>query len=313
MNVKPREHRLDSEIVHYAWDRSIEPRLEVESGDIVTLEIRGGGDNYFHRHSTIEDLRRRPPMRGHPLTGPIRVHGARPGDALQVDILAVKPWDWGYTLIVPGMGLLQEDLPGPYLKIWEIGGSQAQFSSRIAVPVEPFLGILGVAPPDPGPHPTMPPRRWGGNLDIKQLTVGATLWLPVGVDGALFSAGDAHAAQGDGEVCVTAIETGATATVRLSLVGDAQLAAPEFQTGGPLIPRTNARPWHATTGISDSPATAAREAVRGMIHYLGRTYGLTDEQAYVLCSVAVDLKISEAVDAPNWVVSAFLPLSIFEG
>lgn len=306
-------HGLDSGTVHYAWDRSIEPRLEVEPGDIVTVEIRGGGDNYFHRNSTTEDLRRRPPMTGHPLTGPIRVRGVRPGDALQVDILAVEPWDWGYTLIVPGMGLLQEDIPGPYLKIWEVDGSRAQFNPRITVPVEPFLGILGVAPPEAGPHRTMPPRRWGGNLDIKQLTAGATLWLPVGVDGALFSAGDAHAAQGDGEVCVTAIETGATATLRLGVVHDARLAAPELQTAGPLIPRTNAGPWYATTGVADNPAAAARDATRAMIRYLGRTQNLTDEEAYVLCSVAADLKISEAVDAPNWVVSAFFPLSIFEG
>ena len=148
-------------------------------------------------------------------------------------------------------------------------------------------------------------------MDIKQLTAGSTVWLPIEVEGGLFSVGDGHAAQGDGEVCVTAIECGLTSVLRFSLRTDLHLETPELRTSGPLTPRTNTAGWHATTGIAPDLMEAARAATRAMIAYLGREHGLSREDAYILCSVAVDLKISEVVDAPNWIVSAFLPLSIF--
>jgi len=149
-------------------------------------------------------------------------------------------------------------------------------------------------------------------MDVKQLTAGSTLFLPVCVDGALFSTGDGHAAQGDGEVCITAIETQMTATLRFTVRRDFRLEEPEFQTGGPIAARTNVGPHYATTGIAPDLMAATKKAVRAMIGYLVRAHGLRREEAYALCSVAVDLKISEVVDAPNWVVSAFLPLSIFQ-
>jgi acetamidase/formamidase len=302
---------LDCDVIHEVWDNSIPPRLEIESGDTVTFAIRGGGNNHFTPQSTHADVLTRR-IRGHPLTGPVAVKGARAGDVLQIEILELKPWDWGYTMIMAGKGLLHEDFSGPYLKIWDLSNGQtAQLKPGIEVPLEPFHGVMGVAPAAPGEHVTMPPRRVGGNLDVKQLTVGTTLWLPVEVDGALFSVGDAHAAQGDGEVCVTAIETGMTSTFRFTLRRDFTVQAPEFQTAGPLTPKTNTAGWYATTGVAPDLMEATKSATRAMIKYLGRTHDLTPEEAYVLSSVAVDLKISEVVDAPNWVVSAFLPLSIF--
>lgn len=305
-------HYLDSSVVHYAWDNALEPRLKIESGDTVTLETRGGGDNYYSRNSTDADVLRRPRFEGHPLTGPIRVRDAKPGDALQVEVLEIRTWDWGYTFVGPGLGLLQDELHGPYLQIWDLSSGQtAQFKPGIEVPIEPFLGILGNAPAAPGEHSTMPPRRTGGNMDTKQLTVGSTVWLPIEVEGAIFSAGDAHGAQGDGEVCITAIETGSTSTLRLTLVPGFDLPAPQFRTGGPLIPRTNGGPWYGTTGVGPDLMEATKDAVRAMISWLGRERGLTPNEAYVLCSVAADLKINEIVGAPNWVVSACLPLSIF--
>ena len=304
-------HRLDASVVHYAWDNSLEPRLTIDSGDSVTFEIRGGGDNYFTRDSTHADVLGRV-IKGHPLTGPVAIRGARPGDVLQIEMLELVPWDWGYTMVAPGRGLLPEDFPEPYLKIWDLSnGRTAQLRPGIEVPLEPFQGVLGVAPAEPGSHSTMPPRQVGGNLDVKQLTAGSTLWLPIEVDGALFSVGDAHAAQGDGEVCITAIETGMTATLRFTLRQDFSLTSPEFRTAGPLTPKSNTAAWHATTGIAPDLMTATKTAVRNMIGYLTREHDLSREEAYVLCSVAVDLKISEVVDAPNWVVSAFVPLSIF--
>jgi acetamidase/formamidase len=306
-----RSFTLDSSVVHYDWDNSRPPRLEIDSGDSVTFEVRGGGDNFFNRQSSHQDVLRRV-FKGHPLTGPVAIKGARPGDVLQIEILELKPWDWGYTMIAPGRGLLPDDFPEPYLKIWDLSnGATGQLKPGIEVPLEPFHGVMGVALAEAGVHVTMPPRRVGGNLDVKQLTVGATLWLPIEVDQALFSVGDAHAAQGDGEVCITAIETGMTSTLRFTLRRDFSLAGPEFQTAGPLTQKTNTAPWYATTGVEPDLMAASRQAVRNMIAYLGRCHGLTPEEAYVLCSVAVDLKISEVVDAPNWVVSAFLPLSIF--
>lgn len=306
------EHRLDGSAVHYAWDNALPPRLEVDPGDIVTVESRGGGDGYYTPRSTHEDVLRRPRPKGHALTGPIRVRGARPGDAIRVDLLEMRIWDWGYTFVGPGWGLLQDEMPGPFLKIWDLSDLRtAEFKAGIEVPIEPFHGILGLAPAAPGEHPTMPPRRTGGNMDTKQLVVGSSVWLPVEVEGGLFSMGDAHAAQGDGEVCITAIETGATSRVRLTIVPGMGLAAPEFRTPGPLSSGTNTGPWHGTMGIGPDLMEATKDAVRAMIRYLGRDRGLTPNEAYVLASVCADLRLSEVVGEPNWVVSACLPLSIF--
>jgi acetamidase/formamidase len=306
-----RSFTLDSSVVHYDWDNSRSPRLEIDSGDSVTFDVRGGADNFFNQQSSHQDVLRRV-FKGHPLTGPVAIKGARPGDVLQIEILELRPWDWGYTMIAPGRGLLADDFSEPYLKIWDLSnGTTGQLKPGIEVPLEPFHGVMGLALAEPGVHVTMPPRRVGGNLDVKQLTVGTTLWLPIEVEQALFSVGDAHAAQGDGEVCITAIETGMTSTLRFTLRQDFSLASPEFQTAGPLTPKTNTGAWYATTGVEPDLMEATKQAIRNMIAYLGRSRGLTREEAYVLCSVAVDLKISEVVDAPNWVVSAFLPLSIF--
>ena len=306
-------HMLDAAVVHYAWDRDLPPLLEIASGDTVTFEVRHGSDGYFTPQSTHQDVLGHV-FKGHVMTGPVAIVGAKSGDVLQVEILELKTAEWGWTMIAPGRGLLPEDFPDPYLKIWDLSnGETARFRPGIEVPIEPFHGVMGVAWDEPGQHTTAPPRRWGGNLDVKQLVAGSTLWLPIDLDGALFSLGDAHAAQGDGEVCLTAIETGMTTTLRLSLRRDFALEGPEFRTAGPLVPKTNTAGWHATTGIAPDLMDATRAAVRAMIGYLGREHGLTREEAYVLSSVAVDLKISEVVDAPNWVVSAFLPLSIFGG
>jgi acetamidase/formamidase len=309
-----KRHFLGTGAVQYEFDRAIPPALTVESGDEITFETRGGQDGYYTKRSTADDVVRRPPSRGKALTGPVFIRDARPGDAVEVEVLEMQTWDWGHTLIQSGLGLLPDELPGPYLKIWDLtSGTTARFSDGIEIPIEPFLGVIALCPGDPGPHHTMPPRRVGGNMDVKHLTVGSTLWLPVEVEGALLTVGDAHAAQGDGEVCVTAIETGATATLRVTVRQGLELTGPEFRTAGPLTPRTNTGPWYATTGIAPDLMDATKDAVRAMIRYLRRTQDLSAEEAYALASVAADLKINEVVDRPNWVVSACLPLSIFRG
>jgi acetamidase/formamidase len=308
------EHRLDSEQIHQEWNNALTPRLTIDPGDTVVFDTRDAANLFYTQASTHEDVLRRGPFKGHPLTGPVAVRGARPGDTLVVEILDVQPaLDWGWTAIRPGRGLLPEsDFAKPFLQIWDLSDKRhARMGNKVAVPIAPFPGVLGVALDEPGAHSTMPPRRAGGNMDIKQLVAGATLWLPVLVDGALFSAGDAHAAQGDGEVCVTAVEMCGRLTLRCGLQSGRRLAEPQLRTPAPPSHATNRGPHYATTAHGPDLFAAAQQAVRYMIEHLVENRGLSREQAYVVCSVAVDLKISEIVDAPNWIVSAFLPESIF--
>lgn len=307
-----KEHRLDAAHVHRAWDNALSPRLTIPPGDTVVFDTRDAADGYYTPRSSAADVIARGPFRGHPLTGPVRVEGAGPGDALVVEILDVQPAEsFGWTAIRPGRGLLPEaDFPDPFLQIWDLSdGRHARMVGReIAVPIAAFPGVMGTALDEPGAHGTMPPRKNGGNMDIKQLTAGATLFLPVWVEGALFSVGDAHAAQGDGEVCVTAVEMSARVTLRLGLARGAALPEPRLRA------RTGPRPaetYFVTTAHGPDLFASAQQATRYMIDHLVRERGLSRAEAYVLSSVAVDLRISEIVDAPNWIVSAFLPESVF--
>ena len=310
----PRAHRLDASQVHYEWNNALAPRLEIDPGDPVVFDTRDAADGYYSPASTHADVLARGPFRGHPLTGPVRVRGARPGDVLAVEIVEVMPAaSFGWTQIRPGRGLLPEaEFPKPFLQLWDLSdGTHARMGRDIAVPIAPFPGVMGTALDAAGGHSTMPPRKNGGNMDIKQLTAGTTLYLPVWVDGALFSAGDAHAAEGDGEVCITAVEMMARATLRFGLEPGRRLAEPQLRTRGPIGAATQPGPFYATTAHGPDLFASAQQAVRYMIDHLVAERGLSREEAYVLASVAVDLKISEIVDAPNWIVSAFLPESIF--
>ena len=308
------EHRLDQEQIHQEWNNALAPRLTIDPGDTVVFDTRDAANLFYSKASTHEDVLRRGPFKGHPLTGPVAVRGARPGDTLVIEILDVQPaLDWGWTAIRPGRGLLPEaDFAKPFLQIWDLGDKRhARMGNRVAVPLAPFPGVLGVALDEPGAHSTMPPRHAGGNMDIKQLVAGATLWLPVLVDGALFSAGDAHAAQGDGEVCVTAVEMTGRLTLRFNVQSGRRLAEPQLRTPAPPSNATNRGAHYATTAHGPDLFAASQQAVRYMIDHIVEAHGLSREQAYVVCSVAVDLKISEIVDAPNWIVSAFLPEGVF--
>ena len=294
---------------HFGWDNANRPVLTVAPGDEVAFEIADASGGQLHPSSTPEDVAGLDFARVNPVTGPVFVEGARPGDALVVDVLDVSPSGWGWTAIVPGFGLLAEDFPHPALHISEYGSGGVEWTSGIRLPFNPFPGTIGVAPAEPGLHSVVPPREVGGNMDIRDLTPGARLWLPVAVVGALFSVGDTHAVQGDGEVCGTAVESPMTLRLRFDVAKEARLRRPQFAPG-----RRNAPPeqgYHATTGIGPDLMQAAKDAVRDLIDYLGRTYGLAAAAAYMLCSVAADLRISEVVDAPNWVVSAYLPKGIF--
>ena len=308
----PTQHEFPNTHVHFKWDVGNEPGLSLQSGDTVVLESRDVSDNQLSPSSTAEEIAGLDWDRVYPLAGPIAIEGAEPGDTLAVEILDLRIRDWGWTAIIPGLGLLPDDFPSPYLRVFDLtNGRHAFLRDDVAIPIEPFFGTMGVCPSGAANQEVMPPGTFGGNMDTRQLVQGSTLYLPVQVEGALFSCGDAHAAQGDGEVCVTGIETPLGATLRFTLEKDRQIPAPQYLTPGPLTPRANSGEWYGTTGVGPDLYTAAQDAVRAMVDHVSTTSGLSPEDAYVLASLCVDLKISEIVDAGQYVVSALLPLNVF--
>jgi acetamidase/formamidase len=293
---------------HYKWSRDHRPALEVGPGDEVTFNINEVSSWQINKGSGVEALSAFDASKLYPLSGPVYVKGAEPGDTLMVEVLEVSNADWGWSAIIPGLGLLEE-FTEPYLYKWDLRGRyRAPFEGGIKIPVRPFCGVMGVAPPEAGELDAMPPGKHGGNMDIKHLTAGSRLELPVWVKGALFSTGDLHAAMGDGEVCVSAIECPGQATFRFGLEKGTKLSWPRYTSPGEAKPT---RGYYVATGIAPDLMAASKASVRNMIDYLTGRHGLGREEAYVLCSVAADLHIHEVVDLPNWVVGAMIPLDIF--
>jgi acetamidase/formamidase len=307
-------HSVREDAFNYVWDNSIEPALEVEPGDTVELHVRDASDEQITAESGVEAVAGLDFDHVNPVSGPVFVKGARPGDVLEIELLEFRPRDWGWTALIPGFGLLAEEFPEPWLRVSQVDPERERviWSDEISLPYRPFPGTIGVAPAEPGQHSVVPPSRWGGNIDTKHLRAGTTLFLPVGVDGALFSLGDTHAAQGDGEVCGTAIEAAMDVAVRLSVRRDFSVDAPQYAVPEGATGAVEQSAFHVCTGVGPDLMTAAKDAVRATVHRLEEQRGLAREEAYALCSVAVDLRIHEVVDAPNWVVGAFLPEDIFE-
>jgi formamidase len=349
---------------HNRYHPDIPPVFEVGEGEEVTLETRDALDGQIRPDATVADLASVDPHLVHPLTGPVFIKGAQPGDVLEIEFLDILPQPTAFSAIIPGLGFLRDVMTTPFVVNWKIqdGWATSAEIPGVRIPGAPFMGISAVAPsaqklkewtereqraldaggvvvpPDgigavPGGRcgfeglRTLPPRENGGNFDVKQLTKGAKLLLPVFVEGALFSTGDAHFAQGDGEVCVTAVEMGATATVRFKVHKDLAkkrtFAGPVFSHSDYFADPQNAVPKNflGVMGMpinakgeieSENLTLAARNAVLNMITLL-QERGFSREQAYVICSVAVDLRISNVVDVPNYVVSALLPERIFGG
>lgn len=230
------------------------------------------------------------------------MRGATVGDALAIDVLKVDTADWGWSAIIPGLGALEE-FTEPYLWTWRLSKKNSvKFKNGLRVRYRPFCGVMGVAPASDGFTEVMPPGNHGGNIDTRHLTAGSRLLLPVWVEGGLFSVGDIHAAQGDGEVCVTAIECSGEVTLRFNLIKGAQLDAPHYFTAQ----EGNAQKHYVTTGISPDLMDACRQAIRRMINSLTKNTKLSREEAYIFCSVAGDLRIHEIVDKPNWVVGLMI-------
>src|SRR4051812_13828967 len=307
-------HQVGRDSSHFGWDNSIAPVLEIDSGEVVELEVRDASGGQLDRDSQLEAVAALDFSRVNPVTGPVFVKGARPGDVLAVDILELRPRDWGWTAIIPGFGLLADEFGEPWLRISEVDASagRVRFGDGVLLPYDPFPGTIGVAPAEPGEHSIVPPRKWGGNMDTRHLRAGTTLFLPVGVEGALFSVGDTHAAMGDGEVCGTAVEAPMDITVRLSVRRDLSIDAPQFVVPAAAAPPERRTGFHVCTGVGPDLWEATRDATRSLVEHMVEQRGRTREEAYAIASVAADLRIHEVVDAPNWVVGAFLPLDIFE-
>jgi acetamidase/formamidase len=297
---------------HTVWDHSIAPIHEVDPGATVELEVTDASGGQLDKDSGVDAVAALDFSNVNPVTGPVFVKGAGPGDVLEVEILSLQPRDWGWTAIIPGFGLLADEFPEPWLRISSIEAGRVAFLDDVVLPFEPFPGTIGVAPAEPGEHSIVPPTRWGGNLDIKHLRVGTRLLLPVGVEGALFSVGDTHAAQGDGEVCGTAIESAIDVSLKIELVKDARLRSPRYVTAGPVSTHFEKTGYEVTTGIGPDLMTGARTAVSEMIELLAKRYNYSPIDAYMLCSVCADLRISSIVDVPNWVVSFYFPRIVLE-
>jgi acetamidase/formamidase len=286
-------HRVGAEHTATVWDNAAAPVLEIESGETVSLECRDASGGGITPASSAADVPRMDMTKVNPVTGPVYVRGAQPGDTLVVEILELSSADWGWTAIIPGFGLLADEFPDPWLNIATVDPAQhkVHFLDGVTLPFAPFPGTIGVAPAEPGRHSVLPPSTYGGNLDV-------------------LSVGDTHAAMGDAEVCGTAVETAMHITVRLS-TRSAQIPAPQFHLPAGQLADAERSSHHVCTGVGPDLMQAARDATRATIDHIVDTYGHTRQQAYAITSVAVDLRIHELVDAPNWVVGAFLPEAIF--
>jgi len=355
-----RKHRLarQPEKAHNRWHPAIPPALRVNPGDEVLLDTIDCIDGQITWDTTAADMSTLNLNVAHPLTGPIWVEDAEEGDLLEVCFLDIQAADFGWTGQMPGLGFVRDLFPEPYLVRWRLSDKYAESPDLpgVRIPEASFPGVIGVAPSPaqltritarerataerggvvlpPTPHSavpasepiaseglrTIPPREIAGNLDIKQFTKDTIVYLPVWTTGALLSLGDAHFAQGDGEVCGTAIEMGGSFHIRIQLHKKAArergIRNIEFSGATILAPPQR---YYATTGLSmrgediqesEDATLAARNALLAMIAHL-QERGFTRQQAYAICSVAVDLRVSQVVDVPNFTVTAFLPLDIF--
>jgi acetamidase/formamidase len=299
------QHSLSAEPTHSRWNRALAPRITIDSGDTVRFECVDSSGAQVHPGMTLPQYLAIDRNRIHALTGPVFVNGAEPGDVLQIDVLEIAHKGWGWTSVVEGLGFLKQRFSKPFFFLWELEAEISRSLTAAIVPLRPFCGVMGVAPGEDGEFRTRPPGIFGGNMDVRELCSGATLYLPVQNRGALFSAGDAHAAQGDGEVCINGIECPVDATLRFHLHKHRPLPGPIVESA----PRTRQdieTAWIVVESGTDATA-AARAATSRMIDLLVDRWGFSDVHAYLLCSVALHLKFSQVVNEPMYTVSAAMP------
>lgn len=306
-------HRLGAGDVSFGWNSSHPPLITVASGDTVEIDAPDCSNWQVGPDATLADFSAMDLAQLDPISGPVYVEGAEPGDVLQVELLEIAPAEFGWSAVYEGTGLLQEEFPNEWIHVWDLSdGRTAELAPGVRVPLEPMVGIAGCTPDTSTTLDSVPPHRCGGNMDMQFARVGTTLYLPVEVEGALFGIGDPHAAQGDGEVGGSGIETPARIRVRLRLLKDRELRFPVYEVGGAIErPGSGASGYYGTTGIGPDLYAASQDALRGMIDLVVSRYDLEAVQAYMLCSVAADLRISEAVNHGTHLVSCVLPKDVF--
>ena len=302
--VPKAEYFLTRDQTHNKFSRAIPPVLRVPSGAVIEAETEEASDAQILIDSDVEDVVTMESDLIHPITGPVYVERALPGDVLAVTLHKIEIGDYGWVAISPGFGLLADEFTEPYLQTYALGpnATDVSFSNKITIPLKPFPGVMGVAPDTDEMLSTIPPRANGGNMDDPHLVEGVTVYFPVFVEGALFSLGDAHSVQGAGEVCGTAIETPMKITYEVNVIkGKTYVREPQYET----------EDYYAVTAFGTTIDEAARKALRFMIDYLEAEHGMDRTEAYVLCTLAGDLKIAEVVDVPHMLVSMHISKGIF--
>jgi acetamidase/formamidase len=302
------EHGLDAISTHSRWNRALPPRLEIDPGDTVHFRCVEAAGGQVHPGTLLEELSRIDRGRVHSLTGPVFVRGAQPGDVLEIEILDLTHHGWGYSTIVEGLGFLKERFRQPYLFHWELLPYETRSLAPAVVPLRPFCGVMGVAPAIDGEFRTRPPGPFGGNMDVRELCAGARLYLPVLNPGVLFSCGDGHAAQGDGEVCINGIECPVDVALRFHLHRGHTLSGPLIESAEP--PRSVTSDSWIVVESDPDPLLAARNATSRMVDLLIHLWGFADVDAYILCSVAMHLRFSQVVNEPMITVSAAIAKNI---
>jgi acetamidase/formamidase len=302
------EHALGAEPTHSRWNRALAPRLRISPGDTVHMECVDSSGAQVQPGMTAEEFLRIDRGRIHALTGPIFVEGAEPGDVLQIEVREVRHKGWGWSSVIGGLGFLKERFAEAFLFHWKLEGDVSRSLRPAVVPLRPFCGVMGVAQAEDGEFRTRPPGPFGGNMDVRELCSGATLYLPVFNTGALFSAGDAHAAQGDGEVCINGIECPANVTLRFQLHKNKKeaLAGPMIESSATRGNDPAADAWIVVESSPDAIA-AARAATSRLVDLLAELWGFREVHAYVLCSVAMNLRLNQVVNEPIYTVSASIP------
>ncbi len=302
------EHVLAAEPTHARWNRALAPRLEIDPGDTVRFQCLEAAGGQVHPGMSLHELASIDRGRIHSLTGPVFVRGAQPGDVLEIEVAELHHHGWGYSTIVEGLGFLKDRFREPHLFHWGLLPQETRTLAPAVVPLRPFCGVMGVAPAVDGEFRTRPPGSFGGNMDVRELCAGARLYLPVLNPGALFSCGDGHAAQGDGEVCINGIECPLDAVLRFHLHRSRNLTGPLIDFAPP--PRmASSDSWIVVESDAD-PLRAARSATSRMVDLLVDLWGFTEVDAYILCSVAMNLRLSQVVNEPMITVSAAIAKSI---
>jgi len=293
-----------SEKTHNKFSSEIPPVITVTDGSIIEAFTREATGGQLNINSTMEDFRNVDMDKVHTLTGPIYVEEAEVGDVLAVELLDLEPGDWGWTSMDPGFGFLAGEHKSELFKTYKLDkkNNMVHFSDQVSVPLQPFAGVMGVAPDTSEMLSTIPPRANGGNMDDPHLVKGVTVYFPIFVKGALFSIGDTHAVQGLGEVVGTAVECDMRVRFRLTVIKQKSIMEPQYET----------EEYYATTGFATTIDEAAKKATRYMVEHISETYHMSWEEAYMLCSLIGDLKIAEVVDVPNMLVTMHIPKDVFD-